>query len=84
MRERFLGLVDETLERYDFDGIELDWMRGPPYFRPGRLLDNLDTLTEFMRQVSCHRAPPQRAEGEGDLAADAGAPLSRRGAWHWH
>ena len=84
VRDRFLGLVNETLERYDFDGIELDWMRGPPYFRPGRLLDNLDTLTEFMRPSSCHSAPPQRAEGEGDLAADAGASLSRRGAWYWH
>ena len=51
VRGRFLGLVDETLERYDFDGVELDWMRGPPYFRPGRLLDNLDTLTGFMREA---------------------------------
>ena len=49
--DRFLGLVDETLERYNFDGVELDWMRAPPYFRPGRLLDNLDTLTRFMREA---------------------------------
>jgi hypothetical protein len=51
VRARFLGLVDEILERYDFDGVELDWMRGPPYFRTGRLLDNLDTLTGFMREA---------------------------------
>ena len=49
VRSRFLGLIDEILERYDFDAVELDWMRQPPYFSPGRLLDNLDTLTGFMR-----------------------------------
>ena len=63
VRNRFLGLVDETLERYDFDGIELDWMRGPPYFRPGRLLDNLDTLTEFMRQA--HAIVRRHSEQKG-------------------
>ena len=63
VRERFLGVVDETLERYDFDGIELDWMRGPPYFRPGRLLDNLDTLTEFMRRA--HAIVRRHSEQKG-------------------
>ena len=51
------------VERYDFDGIELDWMRGPPYFRPGRLPDNLDTLTEFMRQA--HAIVRRHSEQKG-------------------
>ena len=74
VRNRFLGLVDETLERYDFDGIELDWMRGPPYFRPGRLLDNLDTLTEFMRQVHAIVRRHSEQKGKADLAAGRGCP----------
>lgn len=31
VRERFLELFDETLERYDFDGLELDFSRAPPF-----------------------------------------------------
>ena len=63
VRNRFLGLIEETLQQYDFDGIELDWMRGPPYFRPGRLLDNLDTLTEFMREA--HAIVRRRSHQKG-------------------
>ena len=63
VRNRFLGLVEETLERFDFDGVELDWMRGPPYFRPGRLLDNLDTLTGFMREA--HAIVRRHSENKG-------------------
>ena len=51
MRGRFLGLIDETLQRYDFDGVELDWMRGPPFFKPGQVLDHTETLTGFMAAV---------------------------------
>jgi len=63
VRSRFLGLIDETLERYDFDGIELDWMRGPPFFKPGQVFDNSDTLTGFMREA--HAAVRGRAEERG-------------------
>jgi len=32
VRQRFLGLFDETLERYEVDGLELDYSRQPPFF----------------------------------------------------
>ena len=49
VRERFLGLFDETLARYDFDGLELDFSRASPFFRPGEIIENIPTLTQFMR-----------------------------------
>ena len=51
VRHRFLGLIDETLERYDFDGVELDWMRQPPFFKAGQIMRHIPTLTDFMRQA---------------------------------
>ncbi|MAE66952.1 MAG: hypothetical protein CMJ18_22055 [Phycisphaeraceae bacterium] len=48
VRNRFLGLIDETLERYDFDGVEIDWMRQPPFFRPAEAYKHVDKLTDFM------------------------------------
>ena len=49
VRKRFLGLFDETLTRYDFDGLELDFSRAPPFFRAGEVFENIPTLTQFMR-----------------------------------
>ena len=51
VRERFLGLFDETLTRYDFDGLELDFSRASPFFSPGEIIENIPTLTQFMRDA---------------------------------
>ena len=51
VRERFLGLFDETLTCYDFDGLELDFSRASPFFRPGEIIENTPTLTQFMRDA---------------------------------
>ena len=52
VRERFLGLIDETLTRYDFDGIELDFGRTLPYFRPNEAVRNTPVMTEFVRNAA--------------------------------
>ena len=64
VRERFLGLFDETLKRYDFDGVELDFCRGPLFFKPGEVFKNIPTLTEFVRKAQevVHRH--QQAKGK--------------------
>ena len=36
VRRRFLGLFDETLTRYDVDGLELDFCRSAPFSNPTR------------------------------------------------
>ncbi len=51
VREHALLLIGEYLERFDFDGIELDWMRTPPHFKPGFEEDGLEILTGFMQEV---------------------------------
>ena len=51
VRDRFLGLFDEVLTRNGFDGLELDFCRGPGFFRPGEVMKNVNTMTEFIRQA---------------------------------
>ena len=50
VRQRFLGIADETLTRYDFDGLEFDFCRQPPYFRGGQVVQNIPVMTDFVRQ----------------------------------
>jgi len=51
VREYNLELIRELLERYDADGLELDWLREPRNFAPGAEAEGRKILTEFMRQV---------------------------------
>lgn len=46
-----LALIRELAERYDFDGLELDWMRFSMHFRPGHELEGGELLTAFMAEV---------------------------------
>jgi hypothetical protein len=51
VREYHLALVRELLERYDMDGLELDWMRFGRHLTPGQEAEQAPILTEFTRQV---------------------------------
>ena len=51
VRNHYLALVHEYLERFDFDGIELDWMRTPPHLRPGFEVSQKDCITDFIRET---------------------------------
>lgn len=51
VRERQYALIEELFERYDFDGLELDWMRSAYHFRPGHEEEGTRVLTQFMRDV---------------------------------
>ncbi len=51
VRQHYLGLIDEVLDRYDVDGLELDWMRTPYNFDSQELDRGRDILTEFMRDA---------------------------------
>jgi hypothetical protein len=46
-----MALVREYLERYDLDGLELDWMRECFCFKPGEEERGRGTLTAFMGEV---------------------------------
>lgn len=51
VRRHHMLLIDELLERYDMQGLELDWMRFGLHFRPGFETQDAHFLTEFMAQV---------------------------------
>ena len=51
VRERELKLIEEVLERYDMDGIELDWQREAFCFRPGGEYEGIEILNEFTSEV---------------------------------
>jgi hypothetical protein len=51
VREHHFKLVEELAERYDFDGLELDWMRFGFHCRPGYETEGQGILTAFTGDV---------------------------------
>jgi hypothetical protein len=51
VREHYLKLVAEVLQRYDVDGLELDWMRTTPHFNNDEIDNGREIMTDFMRAV---------------------------------
>jgi hypothetical protein len=51
VREHHLSLIREIFERYDVDGLELDWMRFCHHFKPNQQEANCKILTRFMAEV---------------------------------
>jgi hypothetical protein len=51
VRDYFKALVAESLERYDIDGLELDFMREPYLFSAGKEAEGASILTGWMREV---------------------------------
>ncbi len=51
VREHHMSFVKELLERYDPDGLELDWMRFGYHLTPGHEQEESGILTQFTREV---------------------------------
>ena len=51
VRQHFLDFILGYCRQYDYDGVELDYVRHPMFFRFGEERQNLDTMTDFVRQV---------------------------------
>jgi len=51
VRDYHFKLIEEYCERYDFDGLELDWMRFGFHFQPGKEIESGPLLTAFMRRT---------------------------------
>ncbi len=51
VRDYSLGLIRELFERYDMDGIELDWMRFGLNLPYGKCRSGAHFLTEFIKEV---------------------------------
>jgi len=51
VRERRRKLVEEICTRYDVDGVELDFMRSPVYFKKGEIFKNIPNMTEMIAGI---------------------------------
>ena len=51
VRAYFLSVVAEACRRYDLEGIELDWLRHPFFFRFGQERRYIPVMRDFVRQV---------------------------------
>lgn len=51
VRNHILSVVRELVEGYDIDGIDIDFMRAPLYFRDDQVITNTPLMTELVREV---------------------------------
>jgi hypothetical protein len=51
VRDYHLSLIDEFIQRWDFDGLELDWMRFGHHIAPGHEAEGRECLIQFMGEV---------------------------------
>ncbi len=52
VRTYFLRILSEACRRYDLDGVELDWLRNPFFFREGEMSEmNVATMTAFVHDA---------------------------------
>ena len=51
VRAHRLAQLRECCERYDIDGLSIDFQRFPMYFKPGEEKQNIATMTDWMRKV---------------------------------
>ncbi len=51
VRDHMLALIREVCQRYDMDGLELDWNRFPLHFREGEEAAGAKLLTAWMGEV---------------------------------
>jgi hypothetical protein len=63
VRELKFRVIEEMFRRYDFDGLEIDFMRSPPYFLPGREPENAHLLTKMLRRIRDHLDQRSRERG---------------------
>ena len=63
VRDRKLGIILETCENYEVDGFELDFQRGPWYFKRGEEAAGMELMTDFVRKVRQGTAQIARQKG---------------------
>ena len=51
VRAHRLAQLRECCERFDIDGLDLDFQRFPMYFKPGEEESHIETMTGWMREI---------------------------------
>ena len=63
VRDLKFAIIEEIFTKYNFDGLEIDFLRSPPYFIPSEAPDNAYLLTEFLSRVRGHLNQQSKAQG---------------------
>ncbi len=51
IRNKYLDLIDESLERYDVFGFQLEWQRNPWIWKVGHEYAGIEIMNQFMRDA---------------------------------
>jgi hypothetical protein len=51
VRQYYFAIIEELCNRYDVDGVELDFQRFPKYFRSTELEKGTEVMTGFVRKI---------------------------------
>ena len=78
VRDLKLNILREVAQRYDFDGIQLDFARMPVLFPAGQQWANRDLLTDLVRQVRLALLAVEKHRGRPFLLA-ARVPVNLMG-----
>jgi len=77
VREYLRQLVLEVIERYpDIDGVELDGLRSPFFFKEGKGREHAPVMTDFIRQIRADLDAAARARGRGRYLLRVNVPRS--------
>ena len=76
VREHILRVVRDLAERYDMDGLDLDFMRWPVYFKSDEVKANTPLMTDFRGSAP---SLTKQASGAGTSSQRPGAAENRRG-----
>ena len=69
VRDRKLSILRELAEDYDFDGIEIDFARGPNNLPAGRMWANRQAVSKFLRDVRALTLKVEKLRGRPFLLA---------------
>jgi hypothetical protein len=51
VRKYFLDMIEDWCRTHDWDGVELDFIRMPVFFKAGEIEQNIPTMSGFMNEV---------------------------------
>ena len=74
VRDTMVAVAADTLERYDMDGIELDWMRWCRMFKSSEAVQNAPLLTDFMAKMRNVLDQAAKKRGRGELLLGVRVP----------
>ncbi len=77
VRDYTFRLIEEAVQRYDCDGIELDFVRCPAFFQNGTEAERMATINKLVRRVRQMLDAEGRKQGRRLLLAARACPESR-------